>query len=110
MGKCLFSGGYTTRTSLQRQRTSSYSRKHSRGSIFHLKNMNIHVLSALDDNYMYLLVDERTKQAAAIDPVEPEKVTNSFSLLVYCIHLMRLLSFFTLIFTFSFNFPLCAVV
>ena len=41
--------------------------------------MNIHVLSALDDNYMYLLVDERTKQAAAIDPVEPEKVTNSFS-------------------------------
>ncbi|KAI0219874.1 Hydroxyacylglutathione hydrolase, mitochondrial [Lamellibrachia satsuma] len=70
----LLGGGYSTRTSLQRQRTSSYSRKHSSGSIFHLKNMNIHVLSALDDNYMYLLVDERTKQAAAIDPVEPEKL------------------------------------
>lgn len=36
--------------------------------------MQIHLLPALADNYMYLLVDESTKEAAIVDPVEPDKV------------------------------------
>lgn len=36
--------------------------------------MKIELLPALQDNYMYLLIDEDTKECAAVDPVEPEKV------------------------------------
>lgn len=36
--------------------------------------MQVHILPALADNYMYLLVDDVTREAAVIDPVEPEKV------------------------------------
>ncbi|KAI9222451.1 hydroxyacylglutathione hydrolase cytoplasmic [Blastocladiella britannica] len=36
--------------------------------------MDIHPIPCLSDNYAYLLVDRATKTAAAIDPVEPEKV------------------------------------
>ncbi|XP_049799639.1 LOW QUALITY PROTEIN: hydroxyacylglutathione hydrolase, mitochondrial [Schistocerca nitens] len=39
-----------------------------------LPNMKVQVLSALKDNYMYLIVDEATKQAAVVDPVDPDKV------------------------------------
>lgn len=35
--------------------------------------MKITPLLALNDNYMYLIVDEETNEAAVIDPVEPEK-------------------------------------
>lgn len=38
--------------------------------------MNIIPLEALQDNYMYLIVDESTKECAAVDPVEPKKVLN----------------------------------
>ena len=38
------------------------------------KKMNVIPLEALEDNYMYLIVDEATKEAAAVDPVEPVKV------------------------------------
>ena len=37
--------------------------------------MKIKLVSALQDNYMYLLIDERTNQCAAVDPVQPDKVT-----------------------------------
>jgi len=37
-------------------------------------NMKIRVLPALSDNYMYLLVDKSTKEAAIVDPVEPKTV------------------------------------
>ena len=37
--------------------------------------MDVQVLPALSDNYMYLVIDKKTKQAAIVDPVEPEKVT-----------------------------------
>lgn len=36
--------------------------------------MKVKVLSALSDNYMYLIVDEETKDAAVVDPVEPDTV------------------------------------
>ena len=38
------------------------------------RNMRVKLLPALEDNYMYLLIDEATKQAAIVDPVEPKKV------------------------------------
>jgi len=37
--------------------------------------MKVEVLPALTDNYMYLLIDEETKEAAIVDPVQPQKVT-----------------------------------
>ncbi|XP_063915998.1 hydroxyacylglutathione hydrolase, mitochondrial isoform X2 [Zophobas morio] len=36
--------------------------------------MKVVVLPALSDNYMYLIVDEKTKQAAIVDPVTPDTV------------------------------------
>ena len=39
-----------------------------------LKEMRVHIIPALQDNYMYLLVDEASNEAAVVDPVEPEKV------------------------------------
>lgn len=39
-----------------------------------LATMRIRVLPALQDNYMYLLIDPVTKNAAIVDPVEPNTV------------------------------------
>ena len=36
--------------------------------------MKIRILPALSDNYMYLLMDQVTKEAAIIDPVDPDSV------------------------------------
>ncbi|EXC21105.1 Hydroxyacylglutathione hydrolase cytoplasmic [Morus notabilis] len=36
--------------------------------------MKIHYVPCLEDNYSYLIIDESTKEAAVVDPVEPEKV------------------------------------
>ncbi|XP_021762312.1 hydroxyacylglutathione hydrolase cytoplasmic-like [Chenopodium quinoa] len=36
--------------------------------------MKILHIPCLDDNYSYLIIDEQTKEAAVVDPVEPEKV------------------------------------
>ncbi len=44
--------------------------------------MKIKLLPALEDNYMYLLIDEATNDAAVVDPVEPEKVKEN---LVLCV-------------------------
>ena len=41
-----------------------------------ITNMNIIPIEALQDNYMYLIVDQATKECAAVDPVEPLKVYN----------------------------------
>jgi hypothetical protein len=45
-----------------------FSKKHSSCT------MNVIPVEALSDNYMYLLVDEATKECAAVDPVEPDSV------------------------------------
>lgn len=36
--------------------------------------MKVELLPALSDNYMYLLIDVDSKEAAIVDPVEPIKV------------------------------------
>lgn len=36
--------------------------------------MDVKILPALQDNYMYLIVDKATKEAAIVDPVEPNSV------------------------------------
>ena len=36
--------------------------------------MNITILPALQDNYMYLITDTKTREAAVVDPVNPELV------------------------------------
>ncbi|PKU63576.1 hydroxyacylglutathione hydrolase cytoplasmic [Dendrobium catenatum] len=41
--------------------------------------MKIFHVPCLEDNYAYLIVDESTKEAAAVDPVEPEKIIRKAS-------------------------------
>lgn len=54
---------------------------HSQYSSQDMDHMTVHLLPALEDNYMYLLVDKATKQAAIVDPVNPQSVSQprSFS-------------------------------
>ena len=47
---------------------------HSIQTLTHHRDMRVRLLPALEDNYMYLLIDEETKLCAVVDPVEPEKV------------------------------------
>ena len=47
---------------------------HSKRLDIQLTKMKIKILPAWQDNYMYLLVDKKTNQAAIVDPVEPNKV------------------------------------
>ncbi|XP_060555908.1 hydroxyacylglutathione hydrolase, mitochondrial-like [Ruditapes philippinarum] len=50
------------------------SRSHCRSTTTWLDKMRIRLEPALEDNYMYLLIDDETKQCAVVDPVEPEKI------------------------------------
>ncbi|XP_076039984.1 hydroxyacylglutathione hydrolase tenzing norgay [Oratosquilla oratoria] len=50
------------------------SRPHSSQGRIAYKAMKILVLPALSDNYMYLLMDESSKNAAIVDPVDPKTV------------------------------------
>lgn len=45
-----------------------------KSSVVEQANMKIELLPALSDNYMYLLIDTDSKEAAVVDPVEPIKV------------------------------------
>lgn len=47
---------------------------HSQCSKKNYSDMRVHVLPALQDNYMYLIVDETTNEAAIVDPVSPKDV------------------------------------
>lgn len=38
------------------------------------ERMDVKILPALQDNYMYLIVDKATNEAAVVDPVEPNSV------------------------------------
>lgn len=48
---------------------------HSTPTVEDLSHMTIHLLPACDDNYMYLLVDKATKEAAVVDPHTPRTVS-----------------------------------
>jgi len=39
--------------------------------------MEVKIIPALNDNYMYLIIDSSTKKAAVVDPVDPNKVLNA---------------------------------
>lgn len=39
--------------------------------------MRVRILPALQDNYMYLLIDEETQKAAIVDPVNPQAVLDA---------------------------------
>ena len=43
---------------------------HSTSTSINLGAMKVRVIPALEDNYMYLVIDEKTKMAAAVDPVD----------------------------------------
>lgn len=47
---------------------------HSLARSIQMSGMTVKILPALQDNYMYLIIDDKTKDAAIVDPVEPEKV------------------------------------
>jgi len=47
---------------------------HSKQKLVIVASMRIRILPALSDNYMYLLVDEDTNEAAIVDPVHPDSV------------------------------------
>ena len=51
---------------------------HSSQSLVEVSSkMKVRILPALTDNYMYLVVDEATKEAAIVDPVAPEVVVEA---------------------------------
>ena len=39
--------------------------------------MKVKLLPALQDNYMYMIICEKSREAAIVDPVEPEKCLNA---------------------------------
>ncbi|KAJ8678692.1 hypothetical protein QAD02_014479 [Eretmocerus hayati] len=45
--------------------------------IDHRNKMKVQILPALEDNYMYLVIDEDSKEAAIVDPVAPKSVVNA---------------------------------
>ncbi len=46
-------------------------------------NMRVELLPALSDNYMYLLIDAESREAAIVDPVEPIKVCALYYIIMY---------------------------
>lgn len=46
-----------------------------KSSLVEQANMKVELLPALTDNYMYLLIDVDSREAAIVDPVEPVKVS-----------------------------------
>ncbi|XP_070159670.1 transmembrane protein 104 homolog isoform X5 [Polyergus mexicanus] len=50
---------------------------HSLSATVDHSNMKVQILPALQDNYMYLIIDEATREAAVVDPVDPEAVAKA---------------------------------
>lgn len=55
----------------------AFARAHSASVTTVLADMKIKLVPALDDNYMYLLIDDKTGKCAAVDPVEPDKIMSA---------------------------------
>ncbi|CAG5117619.1 unnamed protein product, partial [Candidula unifasciata] len=47
---------------------------HSSPLLIQHPDMRVKLLPALEDNYMYLIIDEESHKCAVVDPVDPEKV------------------------------------
>ncbi|XP_064541139.1 hydroxyacylglutathione hydrolase, mitochondrial isoform X1 [Drosophila montana] len=62
------------RVNLQKVRTVGFRGMHSTLEDVRLDSMQVKILPALQDNYMYLIVDSKTREAAVVDPVDPELV------------------------------------
>lgn len=43
--------------------------------------MKVKVISILEDNYMYLVIEEQSKQAIAVDPAVPHRVRHIHALI-----------------------------
>ncbi|KAH8378801.1 hypothetical protein KR009_001423 [Drosophila setifemur] len=59
---------------LQKLRKVGFRGMHSTLEDVKLEGMVIKILPALQDNYMYLIIDKETREAAIVDPVDPELV------------------------------------
>ncbi|KAF4519219.1 hypothetical protein B566_EDAN015325 [Ephemera danica] len=57
--------------------TVGFRGSHSMSATVKHSSMRIKILPALQDNYMYLLVDEATQEAAIVDPVAPSTVLSA---------------------------------
>ncbi len=40
----------------------------------YIRTMKIRHFNAFQDNYMYLITDDKTRECAVVDPAEPDKV------------------------------------
>ena len=52
--------------------------RHTSTSVVEGECVKVQVLPALEDNYMYLIIDKDTQEAAIVDPVHPQSVSLSF--------------------------------
>jgi len=52
----------------------SFAEMHSERSVIEFQNVKIITIPATADNFMYLLIDKASFQAAVVDPVEPETI------------------------------------
>ncbi|GAB0097246.1 Hydroxyacylglutathione hydrolase [Sergentomyia squamirostris] len=59
---------------VQTWRTVGFRGSHSIPDFTKLTTMDVKILPALQDNYMYLIIDKATKNAAIVDPVDPDSV------------------------------------
>lgn len=52
----------------------SIGKMHSKPKIVQKSNISVHVLPALSDNYMYMVIDNKTQEAVIIDPADAKTV------------------------------------
>lgn len=57
--------------------TNGFNGSHSVSTIITQPNMDVQILPALQDNYMYLIIDAGTREAAIVDPVDPNTVASA---------------------------------
>ncbi|XP_034174426.1 transmembrane protein 104 homolog isoform X2 [Osmia lignaria lignaria] len=54
--------------------TNGFYATHSLSTLIKQPNMKVQILPALQDNYMYLIIDEASQEAAVVDPVDPDSI------------------------------------
>lgn len=65
---------YSSSVLAQKLRTVGIRGSHSCPENLKMSNMLVKILPALQDNYMYLIIDSVTRDAAVVDPVDPDSV------------------------------------